>query len=249
MTTKAKSSAGHGRALRMAGALTGLAVVLGACKHVEEVSPMAFAPDDYKQRHPIAVTEIDRSIVVFVGNNRGGLSAAQRADVMALAQTWMREGTGAISIDVPVGTPNARAAADSLREIQAMFAGGRPAAARRQRPPVQAGRSAPHGGDPAELSEDRGGRRSLRPVARGHRRRLQEQELLRQQAVLQFRLRLRSATSRTMIDNPADLVQPRPETPAYTARRTVAFDKYRKGTTTTTTYPEADKAKLSDVGK
>jgi pilus assembly protein CpaD len=52
-----------------------------------------------------------------------------------------------------------------------------------------------------------------------------------------------------MIDNPADLEQPRSETPAYTARRTAAFEKYRKGTTTTTDYPEADKAKLSDAGK
>ena len=45
------------------------------------------------------------------------------------------------------------------------------------------------------------------------------------------------------------LVQPRPETPSYTPRRTEGFDKYRKGTTTTTDYPEADKAKLSDTGK
>jgi pilus assembly protein CpaD len=52
-----------------------------------------------------------------------------------------------------------------------------------------------------------------------------------------------------MIDNPSDLVQPRAETPAYTARRTEAFEKYRKGTTTTTVYPEADKAKLSDTDK
>jgi pilus assembly protein CpaD len=52
-----------------------------------------------------------------------------------------------------------------------------------------------------------------------------------------------------MIDNPSDLVQPRAETPAYTMRRNAAFEKYRKGTTTTTTYPEADKAKLSDTGK
>ena len=52
-----------------------------------------------------------------------------------------------------------------------------------------------------------------------------------------------------MVDNPSDLVQPRSETPAYTARRTEGFEKYRKGTTTTTTYPEADKAKLSDTGK
>ena len=52
-----------------------------------------------------------------------------------------------------------------------------------------------------------------------------------------------------MVDNPADLEQPRPETPAYTPRRNIAFDKYRKGVPTTTTYPEADKAKLSDTGK
>ena len=32
-----------------------------------------------------------------------------------------------------------------------------------------------------------------------------------------------------MIDNPADLEQPRSETAAYTARRTEAFEKYRKG--------------------
>jgi pilus biogenesis lipoprotein CpaD len=52
-----------------------------------------------------------------------------------------------------------------------------------------------------------------------------------------------------MVDNPSDLVQPRSETLAYTTRRTVAFEKYRKGTATTTLYPEADKAKLSDTGK
>jgi pilus assembly protein CpaD len=52
-----------------------------------------------------------------------------------------------------------------------------------------------------------------------------------------------------MVANPSDLVQPRPETPAYTIRRTEGFEKYRKGATTTTDYPEAEKAKLSDSGK
>ena len=42
---------------------------------------------------------------------------------------------------------------------------------------------------------------------------------------------------------------PRPETPPYTARRINAYEKYKKGTTTATTYPESDKAKLSDTGK
>ena len=52
-----------------------------------------------------------------------------------------------------------------------------------------------------------------------------------------------------MVDYPSDLVQPRPETTAYTVRRTEAFEKYRKGNVTTTNYPEADRAKLSDTGK
>jgi len=52
-----------------------------------------------------------------------------------------------------------------------------------------------------------------------------------------------------MIDNPSDLVQPRSETAAYTVRRTAAFEKYRKGETSATVYPEAEKAKLSDSGK
>jgi pilus assembly protein CpaD len=52
-----------------------------------------------------------------------------------------------------------------------------------------------------------------------------------------------------MVDNPSDLVQPASETAAYTVRRTTSFEKYRKGTTSATTYPDAEKAKLSDTGK
>jgi pilus assembly protein CpaD len=52
-----------------------------------------------------------------------------------------------------------------------------------------------------------------------------------------------------MVDNPADLMQPRPETPPYTARRTEGFEHYRKGESTTTSYPETERAKLSDSGK
>jgi pilus assembly protein CpaD len=52
-----------------------------------------------------------------------------------------------------------------------------------------------------------------------------------------------------MVDNPSDLVQPRSETPAYTARRTASFGKYRKGESTATVYPEAEKGKLSDTDR
>src|SRR5258705_10604419 len=110
------------RACRTAGALVGLAVALGACTHTEEAVTVAGYSNDYRQRHPIAIQEANRSIVIFVGHARGGLSASQRADVRGLAQTWLREGTGTIVADVPVDTPNARAAADSFREIRAQLA-------------------------------------------------------------------------------------------------------------------------------
>src|SRR5882724_8338580 len=109
------------RGFRMAGALVGLALALGACTHSDEVLT-ASVPDDYRQRHPIAIQEADQSVVILVGRTRGGLSASQRADVGGLAQTWLQEGTGAISADVPVDTPNARAAAATYQEIQALLA-------------------------------------------------------------------------------------------------------------------------------
>src|SRR5207302_11265007 len=110
--------------LRLLGALAGLSVVLGACNSATTDSVTASVPDDYRLRHPIAIQAADRSIVIFVGHARGGLSAAQRADVLGLAQTWVHEGTGAIVADVPADTPNARAAAATFREVQALLAAG-----------------------------------------------------------------------------------------------------------------------------
>ena len=118
------------RALRLTAALIGISVALGACNHNRELVMQADFPNDYRLRHPIAVQEADRSIVVFVGRGRGGLAATQRADVMSLAQDWMREGTGVISVDVPVDTPNARAAAGFPARDPGHLRRGRPAAAR-----------------------------------------------------------------------------------------------------------------------
>ena len=52
-----------------------------------------------------------------------------------------------------------------------------------------------------------------------------------------------------MVDEPVDIVEPRAEIPPYTARRDTVFDKYKKGESTATVYPDLDKAKISDIGK
>jgi pilus assembly protein CpaD len=235
------------RVFRIAGALAGLAVVLGACTHTEEVVT-ASIPNDYRLRHPIAIQEADRSIVVFVGHARGGLSASQRADVMGLAQIWLQEGTGAISADVPVDTPNARAAADSFREIQALLASAGV-------PPRGLIVHRYHPDDPRTLATIRltypkisavAGPCGLWPEDLGPS--IKNRGYYDNKPYYNFGC-ANQRNLAAMVDKPSDLVQPRPETPAYTARRTEGFEKYRKGNPTTTTYPEAEKAKLSDTGK
>jgi len=243
----AKPPVDRQRAFRLAGALAGLAVLLGACTHTDE-AVTASIPDDYRLRHPIAVQEADQSIVVFVGHARGGLSASQRADVMGLAQTWLHEGTGAIIADLPTDTVNARAAADSLREIQALLASAgvppRGLTVRRYTPQ-----------DPRQMATIRlsyprisaiAGPCGLWPEDIGPS--IKNKGYYENKPYHNFGCAYQRNMA-AMVDNPADLVQPRSETASYTARRSTAFEKYRKGTTTTTTYPEADKAKLSDTGK
>jgi pilus assembly protein CpaD len=243
----AKPPVDRQRAFRLAGALAGLAVLLGACTHTDE-AVTASIPDDYRLRHPIAVQEADQSIVIFVGHARGGLSASQRADVMGMAQTWLHEGTGAIIADLPTDTVNARAAADSLREIQALLASAGV-------PPrgLNVRRYTPQ--DPRQMATIRlsyprisaiAGPCGLWPEDIGPS--IKNKGYFENKSYHNFGCAYQRNMA-AMVDNPADLVQPRSETASYTTRRSTAFEKYRKGTPTTTTYPEADKAKLSDTGK
>jgi pilus assembly protein CpaD len=245
MTAKIPVDRHHG--LRLAGALVGVAVALGACTHTDEVLT-ASVPNDYRQRHPIAIQEADQSIVIFVGRARGGLSVSQRADVMGLAQTWLREATGAIYIDLPVDTPNARTAADAFREIRATLAAAGV-------PPRGIVVRHYHPEDPRQMAAIRlnypkisaiAGPCGLWPEDLGPS--IKNKSYFENKSYYNFGCAYQRNMA-AMVDNPSDLVQPRPETPAYTTRRTLAFERYRKGTSTATSYPEADRAKLSDTGK
>ncbi|BBC00088.1 pilus assembly protein CpaD [Bradyrhizobium japonicum] len=240
------TQAGRARTLSLFGALVVSAIALGGCNLTSDVVT-GTVPDDYRQRHPIAVTEGEQSIVVFVGRARGNLTETQRDDVMGLARTWRREGTGAIAIDVPADSSNARSAQAVYQEIRGLLASmGVPAHAITKRPylddpralptirlsyPKMAAVAGPCGVWPSDLGP------SIYNPSYNQNKQYDN---------------FGCATQRNlaaMVANPSDLEQPRTETAAYTPRRSIAFDKYRKGESTATAYPEAEKAKLSDAAK
>ena len=236
------------RGLCIAGTLAAVAIALGGCKHTDEDVVTGSVSNDYRQRHPIVIQEASRTTEVFVGQGRGGLTAAQRADIMGLAQAWLREGTGGIIIDMPNGTPNARTATDSLHEIQAILSAAgippRGITVRSYRPTDPRLFATIRVSYPRIMAD--AGPCGLWPEDIGPS--IKNKGYFENRPYHNFGC----ATQRNlaaMVDNPSDLVQPRAETPAMTSRRNVAFDKYRKGVTTTTEYPEAERAKLSEAGK
>ena len=247
MTTK--SPVNRHRCLRTGVALVVVSMTLGACIHADEVvTAGTVAPNDYRLRHPIAIQEANQSIEIFIGNSRSGLSGSQRNEVMSLARTWLQEGTGAINADVPTGTPNARAAADTFREVRAtLMAAGIPARGIIVRNY--------HPDDPRQLATIRLNYAKIAAVAgpcgvwpEDLGPSVNNPSYFENKPYYNFGCASQRNLA-AMVANPSDLVQPRPETPTYTARRTYAIDKYRQGQTTTTDYPEANKNKISNVGQ
>jgi pilus assembly protein CpaD len=232
-----------GARARVTLSIVAVAAALAGCVTERE----AATPSDYRQRHAIAIKETDRTVDVFVGTSRGGLTPTQRAEVAGFAHVWKREATGGIIIDMPAGTPNEIAAADSLREIRSIFnaVGVAPSAVsvRPYRPtdPVSlatiklnyskmSAEVGPCGLWPHDLgpSLDRTYNENRPYWNHG------------------------CATQRNlaaMVAEPADLVQPRSETAIYTPRRTTVGEKYRVGQSPSTVYPNAKEGKISNVGQ
>jgi pilus assembly protein CpaD len=198
-------------------------------------------------RHPITLKESNHDLEVFIGSNRGELNPTQRAQVLAFGLRWKHDATGGLIIDRPVGGSNERAAADSMREITSILASsGMP-------PNSIAVRTYPAGGPalaPVRLSYPKivaqAGPCGIWPEDIGPsatRDYFENQPMWNNGCANQ-----RSLAS--MVDNPADLVQPRAETAANSMERTTVLERYRQGMDQSTqAASQAAAAKISDIGK
>jgi pilus assembly protein CpaD len=167
-----------------------------------------------------------------------------------MAHSWHREGTGVFVIEIPTGTPNARAAKYASREVQSLLrASGVPARGittrtYASRAPESLGplriaysRIIAEAGPCGEWPEDLGAMPfpSLTPGPAS----MDNRPYWNLGCATQANLAAAVVT-------PEDLVQPRAETPPLAARRQKVIDQYRRGSNPSGQYDTTD-AKLSDV--
>jgi pilus assembly protein CpaD len=226
--------------------VAGYGLLVCGCNTDQQIAAVPDVPPDLRMRHPITITEAERTMQIFIGANRSTLTATQRAEVLAFAQTWKTEATGGVLIDLPTGTGNEQAAAGALREIQSILAAsGVPPKTMMVRSysanphtfatvrityPKIAAQAGPCGLWPNDIG----------PA--GGREYFENTQYFNFGCASQHNLA-------AMVENPEDLVQPRSETPAYTMRRTQVVDKYRKGESTATQYPNSSAGRISDLGQ
>ncbi len=226
-------------------AVGGLAAMLAGC-YQPRITQNDY-PEDYRQRHPITLKEGDRTVQVFIGRNRGGLSPSQRADVLSFAQLWRRESTSGIILDVPHGGSIDHSAADSMREIHSIFA-----ASGVPRNAIYVRNYRPSSSSVASIKirysklTAQAGPCGLWPHDLGP---TSESGYFENRQYWNFGC-ANQRNLAAMVDNPADLVQPRGEAPSYSARRSVVLDKYRKGDDPSGKYSnQYDAGKISEIGK
>jgi pilus assembly protein CpaD len=228
-------------------AFVSVAALLAGCQTTSKVDAVQAIPDDYRLRHPIAVREKVQSLTVFIGDGRGTLTPTQRAEVGAIAAKWRQEATGGIVIDMPVGAANERAVASASREIRSILTStGVPGHAIEIRPyhsqdpvrlgtirvnyPRMAAETGPCGLWPYDIGP------TTDPIYWSNKPSWNHGCANQRNLAAQ-------------VADPADLVQPRSETPVLASRRNTVIEKYRKGEATATQNPDANKGKISDLGQ
>jgi pilus assembly protein CpaD len=245
-TMIAERRAGAGLLLRAALAVGCAALVCG-CNTDQQITGAPAAPTDYRLRHPISLTEKDHALQLFIGANRGSLTPAERAELLAFAQTWSSEATGGVIVDLPIGSSNQRSSADALREIESILAAAgvpphsiavrnyrvseRTLASVRISFPRIAAQAGPCGVWPEDIGPSF------------------NRDYFENQPAWNFGCSTQRNLA-AMVADPADLVQPRAESPSYTMRRTTVLEKYRVGQSPSTpaqnTTPTS--GRITDIG-
>ncbi|MFC7397667.1 CpaD family pilus assembly protein [Chelatococcus sp. GCM10030263] len=228
-----------GRKRREGGSRLALLVLLGvglsSCGSNRVVTSSTF-PYDYRERHPIEITDKPEALDVFVTN--GNLGHRQVDDVRAFAASYLRHGKSRILAFVPADTGQEAAVRNTLAAARRVLA----ASGIRSSDVMVSGY---HPGDA-----------NLAPVVRLSFIRLGAkvagscgkwpQDLASGSSTDGWKNRpywnlgcASQANLAAQVADPLDLVRPRPEGPIDTQKRLGAIEKLRKGQDPSTQYNDA----------
>lgn len=110
------------RSVRLIAAVS-LPLALGACGVDRVVTgSTSRIVDDYRERHPIILTDAPETLDVFIGENSPRLDERQEDDVKAFAKAFKEAGKGGVTALVPMGAAGEIGTHRGLNAIRAAFA-------------------------------------------------------------------------------------------------------------------------------
>jgi pilus assembly protein CpaD len=101
-------------------ALLGLAALVSGCANPDRTTTGSL-PDDYRTRHPIVVSEGEKSIDIPIAAGGSGLIRGQSEVIAGFAAEYMRSSSGIIQIIIPQGSANSGAAAAAAGDIRRLL--------------------------------------------------------------------------------------------------------------------------------
>jgi pilus assembly protein CpaD len=119
-TEDMRSATGRRRARAHRGLLAGAALALSALAAGCSTMPVAdvnLHDYDYRERHPIMISEEPEVLDMRVGMNGPALSPEIEMAVQDYVRSYQQDGTGGITIQVPTGSANAIAAGKTGRAV------------------------------------------------------------------------------------------------------------------------------------
>jgi len=208
------------------------ALAVTGCKSLEEPGAhvAGFTLVEPSQRHPIMVSQQPSTLTLRVARGSEGLTASQRSEVAQFVSHYRSTdaGNSKLVITVPGGSPNEAAAARAVADIRSLITSYGFADSNVVIEPYHEARDS---NAPIRLSY-------MRYVAEGPGCGLWPTNLAEDYRNLPYP-NFGCAQQRNLaaqIANPADLLGPRTMETADQERRSVVFDKYRRGEPTPSTW-------------
>jgi pilus assembly protein CpaD len=221
-----------------------LTLALGGCGANHVVSNDWKAPPDYRERHPIVLSDKSRTLDLFVGANSSRLDPRQSEDLTAFVREFQERGKGAMTAFVPVGSATPAADAHGVSVVRAALAARRVPVAVRSYAVADPTLAAPIRLSFAELTASVPHRCGQWP---GDLSGSGSMEGVENNQYWNFGCAYQQNIA-AMVADPVDLVRPQVETRIDVIKRSNEITKLRQGMDPATKYDTQNKAAIGKVG-